>query len=188
MYFQNPTIYDDNWHLLKEDVLDEEDIKIISHVVNNQKSTDALVNLEPDIGQKIRQSKITWIDYSDITTKLYNKVLDLMKWANEVKYHYQLEELDTLQHTEYHVDGYYNYHTDHPPRVMGSTRKLSCTILLNDDFKGGDFNIPVPGTGDVSLRKNQAIIFPSFMPHRINKIETGKRFSLVAWARGPNFV
>jgi PKHD-type hydroxylase len=72
-------------------------------------------------------------------------------------------------------------------------RKLSLTLLLNDDnddFEGGEFQInngkqETPIT--VDMFKGRAVLFPSFMIHRVKPVTKGVRKSLVVWVLGPKF-
>ena len=58
------------------------------------------------------------------------------------------------------------------------------SIILNDDFEGGDFEI----YGEESeLPKGSVIVFPSFIEHRVAPVIKGTRYSLVAWFVGPPF-
>ncbi|HRQ64798.1 MAG TPA: 2OG-Fe(II) oxygenase [Xanthomonadaceae bacterium] len=59
---------------------------------------------------------------------------------------------------------------------------LTCSIMLNSDFEGGEF-ILFDGEYPIKATSGQAILFPSnFMfPHEIRKVRQGKRHSLRAW-------
>jgi len=58
---------------------------------------------------------------------------------------------------------------------------LSFSILLNEDFKGGEFVmndiVPLNKTG-------QILIFPSTIKHKVNPVTQGTRYSLVGWCCG----
>lgn len=74
-----------------------------------------------------------------------------------------------------HQDVYYN---------ESDVRKLSMTIQLNDDFEGGEFCI----MGEViPLEKNDAVIFPSFLPHEVLPVSKGIRNVVIGWALGPHW-
>jgi len=63
-------------------------------------------------------------------------------------------------------------------------RKLSMSILITDDFTGGELEI----MGEVmEIQKGDAVIFPSFLPHRVLPVKTGSRLSLVSWLYGPHW-
>jgi PKHD-type hydroxylase len=70
-------------------------------------------------------------------------------------------------------------------------RKLSLTLLLNDDFEGGEFQVN-DGKEEmaitVPMNKGRVVLFPSFMIHRVKPVTKGVRKSLVVWVLGPKFV
>jgi PKHD-type hydroxylase len=82
--------------------------------------------------------------------------------------------------------GHYDWHVD-----AGSewpTRKLSLVLFLSgpEDYLGGDLVIsgvedplrPAPGT---------AVVFPSFVAHRVSTVTAGERLVIVCWMHGPTF-
>ena len=96
-----------------------------------------------------------------------------------------------IQYTIYDEQGsHYDWHMD-LGAGLSSIRKLSITVLLNEpevDFNGGDLefkqaknNVAVPRVG------NSAVIFPSYMLHRVTPVDAGVRKSLVFWCTGPPF-
>ena len=80
----------------------------------------------------------------------------------------------------------YDWHVD-LGNGDASTRKLGFSILLNEDFEGGEFQVFNNGIQTVDLRKNQILVFPSFLPHKVGKITSGERWSLVCWIHGRCF-
>ena len=72
----------------------------------------------------------------------------------------------------------------HEPPV----RKISMTLLLNDpsEFEGGDLELMAPGKF-ANLKQGHAIVFASFLNHRVNKVIRGVRQSLVVWFGGKPF-
>ena len=73
---------------------------------------------------------------------------------------------------------------EHEPPV----RKISMTLLLNDpsEFEGGDLELMAPGKF-AELKQGHAIIFASFINHRVNPVRRGTRQSLVVWFGGKPF-
>ena len=61
------------------------------------------------------------------------------------------------------------------------------TMLLNDDFEGGDFEINLSTPNKVNVKKGMAIFFPSFVLHRVTPVTKGIRKSLVIWVEGPRW-
>ena len=77
------------------------------------------------------------------------------------------------------TDGY-GQHVDYGETEVN--RVLSISILLNDDFDGGDWQF-FDKKYNIKLNKGDAVIFPSnpCFPHAIQNIDTGTRYSLVTW-------
>jgi len=56
------------------------------------------------------------------------------------------------------------------------------------EYGGGELEFPFPDVGIEGQREiGAAIIFPSYMAHRVSPVTLGVRRSLVAWACGPTF-
>lgn len=68
-----------------------------------------------------------------------------------------------------------------------STRKISISILLNDDYKGGDLAFFTNGESHINPDKGTAVAFPSYLPHRVTPLTEGTRWSLVCWIAGEPF-
>ena len=81
---------------------------------------------------------------------------------------------------EYKKGGLYAKHTD---QSSNFNRALSISILLNNDFEGGEIAFfdrqYIP-----KVTKYQAIVFPANFayPHEVLPIISGTRYSLIAWA------
>ena len=63
-------------------------------------------------------------------------------------------------------------------------RTLTCSLILNDDYKGGDFSF---FEGEHVIRKKacSAIVFPSnfCFPHAITPVTQGDRHVIITWLR-----
>ena len=62
------------------------------------------------------------------------------------------------------------------------------TLLLNNpsEFEGGDLEIMAPGK-IAEIKQGHAIIFASFLNHRVQPVTKGVRQSLVVWFGGKPF-
>ena len=71
-----------------------------------------------------------------------------------------------------HVD-----HFDHFPRV------LSISLILNDNYDGGDFLFFEKNTMKVKKLKGSAVVFPSnfCFPHAVTPVSKGNRHSIITW-------
>lgn len=88
----------------------------------------------------------------------------------------------------YDINGKYETHVDTFHQRSNEVRKLTVLTFLNDDFEGGKFYIQnsheriypqqTPGT---------VLVFPSFMPHGVEPVTKGIRYSVVTWLVGEYF-
>lgn len=71
---------------------------------------------------------------------------------------------------------------------MNECRKLTVLAFLNDDFTGGKFFLQ---TGSERFyppqKKGTVLVFPSFLLHGVEDVESGERYSVVSWLVGPWF-
>lgn len=176
-------------------VFDDREINEIKELSKKYPVIDG--NVSGSIDKSYRNSEIKWIPYNDETKWLYEKSKALLLTANNNMWNFHITTVkESLQFTEYKASpnddnhGHYDWHMDFGG-MTSSTRKLSMTIQLSDpaDYEGGEFEfmmhrslIKAPKT------KGTAIFFPSYLTHRVTKVTSGTRNSLVTWFHGPPFV
>lgn len=162
---------------------------------------DNLQKLYPQVGattvgddsdtNPIRKSSIKWIHHDQFSSWLYDKIVNLALQANNELWGFNLHSvLDSIQYTEYYEDGgHYGWHVDIGPNTINH-RKISITIQLSDpdEYEGGDFELWVGGDFQkLPKSKGDAILFPSFLLHRVTPITKGTRKSLVLWIGGGSY-
>jgi hypothetical protein len=89
-----------------------------------------------------------------------------------------------IQILKYENTGFYTWHTDH---FAECPRTMSCILLLNNDYEGGNLCFRNPdGSGEwqIDVKPNRMIIWPSnfLYPHTVKPVTKGTRYSVVAWA------
>lgn len=151
----------------------------------------------------IRRSDILFFD-DDFLKKsncfdIYKKITNRVNEINDMAFKFDLLIIEPIQLTRYTSTqkGFYDYHIDASPVTENLTRKLSFVIQLNDplDFEGGDFCVincngkefNVTQERPELIQKGNIIAFPSFLPHKVTPVTSGKRHSLVGWCNGPRF-
>ena len=77
--------------------------------------------------------------------------------------------------------------------MHGHVRKISMSIILNDNFEGGAFEFASYNKEECSITPIEAkagdlIFFCSGMEHRVAPVTKGVRYSLVNWFVGPPVV
>ena len=146
----------------------------------------------PEDVEKHRVSNVKFHSRNNETAWIFDKLNFIVQAANEQFYNFHLNGYAQFQYTTYDSNGRYDWHTDMSfGEKFGNDaepRKLSLSLALNDDFEGGEFQInngkeETPLT--VSMQKGRAVLFPSFMIHRVTPVTSGVRKSLVVWVVGP---
>jgi len=108
--------------------------------------------------------------------------------VNHQVWQYNITHANQSEFLIYDVKGKYETHVDTFHQRSNETRKLTVLAFLNDDFEGGKFYIQnsherlypqqTPGT---------VLVFPSFMPHGVEPVTKGIRYSIVTWMVGDYF-
>jgi PKHD-type hydroxylase len=183
-------------HSIKfEKFLNESEVQIVENFLSDKELTTGEIGPEGRTLEN-RKSKIHFFGYSQETKWLFEKINRVIENVNEEYYNFDLNGYDSIQYSEYRAedDGRYNFHIDFMHDAIPQneydfmTRKLSFSLLLNDDYVGGDFEFTF-GEKPLQhkLRKGDIILFPSFFMHRVTPVTEGVRKSLVSWVTGPKF-
>ena len=143
-------------------------------------------------GHTSRVSRIKWINDASTLAKVLNYAKIINKDAG---WNFEIDGVEPLQYTEYGEGGEYGWHIDQhtKPYADNRIRKISFSLLLNDDYEGGDFDLesghPSKDLRHATFRlgKNEAIFFKSDFWHRVNPVKSGIRKSLVGWILGKNY-
>lgn len=128
---------------------------------------------------------------------LYDRLAQRIQWINNDFYRFTLsgfaEPIGYLKYTapenEGDTPGHYDWHQDFGGGPY-SGRKLSVVIQLSnpDEYEGCELELFNDGPWTVNYKEaGDAIIFPSWTPHRVTNITRGVRRALVLWVSGPQF-
>ena len=172
--------------------VDSDTCKKIISIAENKWET---ATTRKDLKNK-RKTKIHW------TTEqwLYDLVFDYMHTANKNSgWNFEIDGAESMQIGRYGKGCFYDTHHDGNGTSLynipdnkwlhNKTRKLSMSILLNDDYEGGELNFSnteeplIGGNGT----KGTVIVFPSYHSHSVEKVTKGIRYSLVVWFLGKGF-
>ena len=128
-------------------------------------------------------SSISIVHWSNLLYNYFNKNLYQFKFdANIIDYSYQ--KILNIEILKYENTGFYTWHVDHFANIP---RTMSCILLLNNDYEGGNLCFRNPdgsGEWEVEVKPNRMIIWPSIFlyPHTVKPVTKGTRYSVVAWA------
>ena len=136
---------------------------------------------------------------------VYDTVWPYMMQANEVAgWRYIIKGAESMQITRYKKGEFYSWHRDgfgdnlsayNSPGnayLHGHVRKITMAVLLSDKFEGGAFEFASYDKEKctihpIEVTQGSAIVFPSYMDHRVTPVTKGIRYSLITWFVGPPF-
>lgn len=165
------------------------------------------------VNKQIRNSQNAWVP---TTHWLGGFMWHYVQRANRENFLYDLHSIDgeAMQYTRYGEGEYYKWHNDsdlaahYKPISQNTTnlddligdhlrtnteyiRKLSFVLQLSnpDDYEGGNLQLmDEEGESYIAPRKQGTVIlFDSRSRHRVQKIRSGVRKSIVGWVVGPRW-
>lgn len=187
-----------------------EDVKSFDQKLEKSKVMDNdLSNVE---NTSYRSGKNAWIPASNWISGFIWHYINL---ANKSNFLYDIECIDShsIQYSHYNVGDFYKWHSDwnideayRPQHVRSmqttiaedvlsvsgeSSRKLSFSMQLSDEdeYTGGELQL-LDSTGNIYTtpkERGTISIFDSRLSHRVRKVTSGCRKSLVGWAVGPRW-
>lgn len=176
------------------DGFSNEELLKIEQIGDNRFLQNASVggaNKDKDISH-IRKSKISWIELSDETQWLYEKLAFIARQLNGQFFEFDLFGfVEHFQYTIYEPDGgHYTWHMD--KGFNGSApRKLSIVLQLSDpsEYEGGGLELMTDSGSPTIMEKKKGLVvaFPSWILHRVTPVTKGIRKTLVIWISGPKF-
>jgi PKHD-type hydroxylase len=150
------------------------------------KKHDNVINSNAvEVDKSVRSTDIYFINDIETYKKIMPHVTRLNHWG------YNFTRVEPLQLGIYNEGDHYDWHVDDDGQTYdasagpfaGLHRQLSFSILLNEDFEGGEFVME----NDVVIplnTKGTMLLFPSTRPHKVNPVTQGTRYSLVGWCCG----
>jgi PKHD-type hydroxylase len=145
------------------------------------------------IKDRYRSSQQKMHGVSQYNKWIFDRLLNAAQEINEKDYNFDLWGFDHFQYTVYNVNEEYKAHADiiyTASKFKSLTRKLSISLVLSDNYEGGEFqiiNAEQSEASTVEQKKGRLIVFPSWMVHKVKPVTRGVRKSIVVWVVGPNF-
>jgi predicted 2-oxoglutarate/Fe(II)-dependent dioxygenase YbiX len=163
---------------------------ILSEYENSNEWLPTVVGSKGNINNEIRNCTAIGMSLNEVIEKnknvrklLDDEVFECVKKAIE-KYNKKFKEACITKDSGYELlkyeqGGFYTQHVDETPKIP---RRISCSFILRDNFKGGEFSF-FDNTLVYPLKKGSAIMFPSnfLYPHSVLPVVDGTRYSIVTW-------
>ena len=141
--------------------------------------------------KKIRSATEYSLSPNENTEWIFQRIIDIVKTVNDDYFKYDISHLCVpislmCYDSDREISGHYDWHRDVGDGNT-STRKISITIQLSDENDYEECDLIVVDSGQhVAVREQGSIsLFPSYVMHRVNPVENGKRYALVTWIHGP---
>lgn len=173
-----------------DDLFSPDQIRSILAVAQHFPAEQGTVDTSRAANTAIRRSDVRWVTPTAESLWIFERIHDLVWHCNEARYGFDLWGMqEGLQVAEYGPGGFFSWHKDHGAGSH-SIRKLSITIQLSDpdDYEGGDMELLAgPEIVTAPRRLGTAVVFPSFVMHRVMPVVSGVRRSIVSWISGPPY-
>lgn len=141
----------------------------------------------------IRRAEIAWLDDVPGAGWVSDRLVRLVAEANRDSFDFALTDFaESPQVARYgaEAEGHFSWHSDIGDGPVARRRKLTLVVQLSDpdDYEGGALELmPDANVLPADRARGAAVVFPSFVLHRVTPVTRGSRHSLTVWAHGPAF-
>ena len=138
-----------------------------------------------EISDYKRKCIVKGIDVNEFTFWFIERIMNFVKHADQLYYHYDVVGLEKGQFLEYNESDHFYWHMDSSSIYKPFfKRKLSIIVFLSNpvDYEGGKLEITPAEKNNIPGEQGYMIIFPSYKTHRVTPVTKGNRCTLVTWA------
>ena len=145
------------------------------------------------LADNARRARLFWLDEEGESAWVFKRLMDTFASANREHFAFRLEEFaEKMQVAWYGAEpgGFFDWHVDFGDGPTARRRKLTMVTQLSppEAYEGGALETNADGVVRAASRAlGTALVFPSFVLHRVAPVTTGERYSLTLWAHGPDF-
>jgi PKHD-type hydroxylase len=141
----------------------------------------------------LRRADIAWLDDLPEAGWVMDRMLRLVAEANRTGFGFDLSDFaESPQVARYSAErqGHFDWHSDIGAGPLAARRKLTAVVQLSNPaaYAGGGLDLwPDSNVHAAPRARGTAVVFPSFVLHRVTPVTAGTRWSLTLWAHGPAF-
>jgi PKHD-type hydroxylase len=179
------------FHLVPEALTSTECDELITQVAAQKLKEAGLVGGTK--APEIRRAEIGWLDDIAQTAWVMDRMMRLVSQANHQAFGFDLSDFgESPQVACYDAArmGHFDWHSDIGAGTWAAKRKLTIVVQLSDPaaYDGGLLELrPDSNIRSAPQTRGTAILFPSFVLHRVTPVTAGTRWSLTLWSHGPAF-
>lgn len=117
------------------------------------------------------------------SNSLNNYCTQILASNSEIYSVFLIKKISQVYHLQYDIGMEYGYHIDNNP-IGGVNAHYSMTCFLSDEteYSGGELVLQI-GSKEIEykLSKGKAVIYPTGIKHKVNKVTSGSRKVFVCW-------
>ena len=156
--------------------------ELCDEIVNKYKDSDKfeLASIEGGNNNKVRNCyRYDITEDKDIDAKIFDEQNSNIKRYLKSFPSAHIKEDTGYDLLKYETDGFYIEHVDHS---ANNIRTVSCSIILNDDYEGGEFAF-FGREHVITASKGDVIMFPSnfIYRHEVLPVTKGTRYAIITW-------
>jgi PKHD-type hydroxylase len=142
---------------------------------------------------QIRRAELSWLDDLPEASWVIDRMMRLVAQANREAFGFDLTEFaESPQVARYGAEreAHFDWHSDIGAGALAAKRKLTIVVQLSEpqDYENGTLELqPDSSIRQAPRDRGTAILFPSFVLHRVTPVTKGTRWSLTLWSHGPAF-
>jgi len=163
-------------------ILSKEDLAKVRVLYDKAAFVDGRQTAGPGVEHAKKNTQI------DRTTKvqkqLSTKIKGILSKSNDFQIIAQPRYVHDFLFSRYGVGMEYGDHTDNPLMDQGRRSDMSMTIFLNEpsEYEGGELMLDTDiNPQPIKLPAGDAVVYPTYMLHRVDKIRKGERLVAVTW-------
>ena len=134
--------------------------------------------------KKVRKTQTCFVNKNDEKFKkinhLIDRIVDNFLWISKDCYNTNLNFVEPINYSKYENGGHYQWHIDPTDK---SSRDISASFFLDDpeSYEGGELEFFDKSIPSPKQLQGCLCLFPSLLTHRVTKVTSGERSTLVLW-------
>ena len=139
--------------------------------------------------KRVRKTQTCFIDNNAENFKkinhLMDRIVDNFLWIATDCYKTNLIFVESINYSKYENGGHYRWHID---PTDDNPRDISASFFLDDpkSYEGGELEFFDKAIPSPEQRQGCLCLFPSLLTHRVTKVTSGERSTLVLWGHLTN--
>ena len=134
--------------------------------------------------KKVRKTQTCFVNKNDEKFKkinhLIDRIVDNFLWISKDCYNTNLNFVEPINYSKYENGGHYQWHIDPTDKT---SRDISASFFLDDpeSYEGGELEFFDKSIPSPKQLQGCLCLFPSLLTHRVTKVTSGERSTLVLW-------